>query len=168
MQNKNIGWIFKETVCTSRSIVIIPEATRRANEQWVVKNESKAFLFVYSLTLNEWAINQMQANLKVDISLVIYKSSLFTDVSQSMCSWKFCKIPRTTPVPVSLKKACLQPATLLKRRHRCFPVNFVKFLRIPFSKKSSGQLPINIYSANNLFSWSTKHSHCLERFIMLG
>ena len=29
---------------------------------------------------------------------------------------------------------CLRPSTLLKKRlwHRCFPVNFVKFLRTPF------------------------------------
>ena len=32
------------------------------------------------------------------------------------------------------KVADLRPATLLKKRlwHRCFPVNFAKFLRIPF------------------------------------
>ena len=32
-------------------------------------------------------------------------------------------------------KWCLRPATLLKKRlwHRCFPVNFVRFLRTPFS-----------------------------------
>ena len=32
-----------------------------------------------------------------------------------------------------------RPATLLKKRlwHRCFPVNFVKFIRTPFSEKSS-------------------------------
>ena len=32
------------------------------------------------------------------------------------------------------KVAGLRPATLLKKRlwHRCFPVNFVKFLRTPF------------------------------------
>ena len=32
------------------------------------------------------------------------------------------------------KVAGLRPATLLKKRlwHRCFPVNFAKFLRIPF------------------------------------
>ena len=34
------------------------------------------------------------------------------------------------------------PATLLKKRlwHRCFPVNFAKFLRIPFLQNTSGQL----------------------------
>ena len=33
----------------------------------------------------------------------------------------------------------VQPATLLKRRlwHRCFPVNFAKFLRTPFSQNTS-------------------------------
>ena len=49
---------------------------------------------------------------------------------------KFHKIDRKTPVPQSLfnKIADLRLATLLKERlwHRCFPVNFVKFLRTPF------------------------------------
>ena len=36
----------------------------------------------------------------------------------------------------------LRPATLLKKRlwHRCFPVNFAKFLRTPFSQNTSGRL----------------------------
>ena len=36
----------------------------------------------------------------------------------------------------------LRPATLLKKRlwHRCFSVNFAKFLRTPFSQKTSGLL----------------------------
>ena len=35
-----------------------------------------------------------------------------------------------------------RPATLLKKRlwHRCFPVNFVKFLRTPFLQNTSGRL----------------------------
>ena len=34
------------------------------------------------------------------------------------------------------------PTTLLKKRlrHRCFPVNFEKFLRTPFSQNNSGRL----------------------------
>ena len=34
----------------------------------------------------------------------------------------------------SQENTCVRPATLLKKRlwHRCFPVNFVKFLRTPF------------------------------------
>ena len=37
-------------------------------------------------------------------------------------------------------------ATLLKKRlwHRCFPVNFAKFLRIPFSKNTSRRLLISV------------------------
>ena len=36
--------------------------------------------------------------------------------------------------------ASLRPATLLKKRlwHRCFPVNFAKFLRTPFFQNTSG------------------------------
>ena len=36
----------------------------------------------------------------------------------------------------------LRPATLLKKRlwHRCFLVNFVKFLRTPFLQNTSGRL----------------------------
>ena len=38
-----------------------------------------------------------------------------------------------TPVPEFNKVAGLRPVTLLKKRlwHRCFPVNFSKFLRTP-------------------------------------
>ena len=40
------------------------------------------------------------------------------------------------------KNAGVRPTTLLKRRlwHRCFPVNFVKFLRTPFLQNISGRL----------------------------
>ena len=41
---------------------------------------------------------------------------------------KFCKIQRERPVPQSFDL------------HMCFPVNFVKFLRIPFSQNTSGRL----------------------------
>ena len=41
----------------------------------------------------------------------------------------------------------LKPAALLKKRHwhRCFPSNFVKFLRIPFLQNTSGQLLLETY-----------------------
>ena len=39
------------------------------------------------------------------------------------------------------KNAGLRPAILLKRLwHRCFPVNFTKFLKTPFSQNTSGHL----------------------------
>ena len=45
----------------------------------------------------------------------------------------------------------LTPATLFKKRHwhRCFPVNFSKFLRTPFLQKTSGELLLNIFSDGN-------------------
>ena len=38
------------------------------------------------------------------------------------------------------------PATLLKKRlwHRCFPVNFAKFLRTPFLQNTSGRLLLKL------------------------
>ena len=44
--------------------------------------------------------------------------------------------------PFFNKNADLRPAALLKKRlwHRCFPVNFAKFLRTPFLQKNSGRL----------------------------
>ena len=57
-----------------------------------------------------------------------------------LCSVKkvFCK----TPVPESKSHLSLRPTTLLKKRvwHRCFPVNFAKFLRKPFLQNTSGRL----------------------------
>ena len=40
------------------------------------------------------------------------------------------------------KHLCLTPVTLLKKRpwHRCFPLNFAKFLRAPFLQNTSGRL----------------------------
>ena len=57
-------------------------------------------------------------------------------VLSKKCSEKFRKFYRKTPVPESFfnKVVGLKPATLLKKRlwYRCFPVNFVKFLRTLF------------------------------------
>ena len=46
------------------------------------------------------------------------------------------------------KVASLRPATLLKKRpwHRCFPVNFAKFLRKPFLQNTSRRLLLNLSS----------------------
>ena len=48
-----------------------------------------------------------------------------------------------------LRNIGLRPATLLKKRlwHRCFPTNFVKFLRTPFSQNTSGRLLLNVIFA---------------------
>ena len=46
----------------------------------------------------------------------------------------------------SVKKLRLRPATLLKKRlqHRCFPMNFAKFLRTPFFRELLLQMLLNI------------------------
>ena len=48
------------------------------------------------------------------------------------------------PEVFCFKVVGLRPATLLKKSlwHRCFPVNFVKFLRTPFLQNTSGWLPL--------------------------
>ena len=66
--------------------------------------------------------------------------------------------------------AGLRPATLLKKRpwRRCFPVNFTKFLRIPFSQNTSGRLLLivvfkilsNVHDGDFLRKYS--HHTCLK------
>ena len=51
------------------------------------------------------------------------------------------------------KVAGLMPATLLKKRlwHRCFPVNFVKFLRTPFLQNTSRRLLLYFFASEISF-----------------
>ena len=84
-----------------------------------------------------------------------------------MCSWKFHKIHRKTPVP----------ETFLKKRlwYRCFTVNFVKFLRTPFLQNTSERLLLNVGYWSKSISWKYFMFHemtlklyfmkCLERNI---
>ena len=79
-------------------------------------------------------------------------------VSVKRCSWKFRKIHRKTPVPESFcyNVAGLRPATLIKKRlwHRCFPMNFAKFLRTSFFTEHFWWLLLNNaggLSANDMF-----------------
>ena len=64
------------------------------------------------------------------------------------------------------KVACLRPATLLKKRlwHRCFPVNFEKFLITPFYKTPLGDYFCLIFtslSARNVASLLHRSSYIL-------
>ena len=60
----------------------------------------------------------------------------------------FRKIHKKAPVPDSVfnEIAVLQAAALLQKRprRRCFPVNFVEFLRTPFLKNFSGRLLLTL------------------------
>ena len=57
-------------------------------------------------------------------------------------SKKFRKILRKTLQALFFNKVVGRPATLLKKRlwHRCFTVNFAKFLRGPLLQNTSGRL----------------------------
>ena len=72
------------------------------------------------------------------ISLGLYFRGVLSEAATGGILWKRCslqfhKINRKTPMPGSLF-SLPRPATLLKKRlcHRCFPMNFSKFLRTPF------------------------------------
>ena len=83
---------------------------------------------------------------------------------QKRCSWKFCKIFRKTPVRVSFlnKVAGLRRATLLKKRlwHRCFPVNFAKFVATPFYRTPLDDCFCKPLPANFTSHISTDKFHC--------
>ena len=70
------------------------------------------------------------------IIVMVVCKLILTEVVVQRCSYNFRKFHRKTSVK------SLAPATLLKKRlwHRCFPVNFAKFVRIPFLKNTSGRL----------------------------
>ena len=70
---------------------------------------------------------------KIQLSEVFLKES---------CFLKFRNIHGKKPVLESLKVACFQTCSVIKKRlqHRCFHVNFAKFVRIPFLQNTSGRL----------------------------
>ena len=67
---------------------------------------------------------------------------------QNRYSERFRKIHRKAPEPDSVfnEFAGLQPAAILRKRprSRCFPVNFVWFLRTSFLQNSSGRLLLTL------------------------
>ena len=66
------------------------------------------------------------------------ESSFSSRTSEKRHFWIFNMIIcRSSRSDVFRRKDVLKPATLLKKRlwHRCFPVNFAKFLRKPFLKE---------------------------------
>ena len=78
------------------------------------------------LLINSYFFHSLPDKLfDIQFTDLVLLSSLLND--QNRCSSKFCKIHRKTL------------ATLLKKRlwHRCFPVNFTKFLRTPFLQSTS-------------------------------
>ena len=75
------------------------------------------------------------------------------------------------------KHLCLTPVTLLKKRpwHRCFPLNFAKFLRAPFLQNTSGRLLLpmalpfyGILNSVNLFLIQQLYWWTYQNFIVSG
>ena len=100
------------------------------------------------------------------ITLVEYAFIRFTCKWPYIFSWTILPLPLPLPLPPNWSISYLnrssgpevfyRPASLLKKRlwHRCFPVNFVKFLRTPFLQNTSGGDSVDIvvkYSQNPLF-----------------
>ena len=48
--------------------------------------------------------------------------------------------------------------------HRCFPVNFVKYLRTPFLQNTSGRLLLPLLSSVNVFAYTEKGQRFREMF----
>ena len=71
-------------------------------------------------------------------SLKIHIVRLFRARSSKTIECRFSLKCQKRPPDVFFKKR--KPATLLKLRlwHKCFPVNFAKFLRTPFLQNTSG------------------------------
>ena len=73
----------------------------------------------------------------------VYILRLYRWISRSSHRrWSVKKGVLTNFAKLTGKHLCQRPATLLKKRlwHRCFPVNFAKFLRTPFLRNTSGLL----------------------------
>ena len=65
---------------------------------------------------------------------------------------------------LEISRSCLRPATLLKKRlwHKCFPVNFVKFLRRSFLQSTSGGVVLLVFltSFGNL-AWKVVNDYSI-------
>ena len=93
-----------------------------------------------------------------------------TEAVDQICSVKkfFFKISQNSQentcarVSFLIKVAGLMPATLLKKRlwRRCFPVNFVKFLRTSFWQNTSGRLLLSFIEKINGFCEPCKKWRC--------
>ena len=80
---------------------------------------------------------------------------------EKRCSLKCCKIHRKAPVSESLllKQTPVEACNFIKKRlcQRCFPVNFAKFFRTPFSQNTSGRLLLKNIKKNFLGEGSFLH-----------
>ena len=76
----------------------------------------------YIANSDDIAVTNAKCNILTQSPEVFYRKS---------CSWKFRKIHRKTPAP----EFFLIKLQVWGLWHRCFPVNFTKFLRTPFFRR---------------------------------
>ena len=96
---------------------------------------------------------------------VLWKK-VFLEISQNFTGKHLCE---------SLffnKVAGLGPSTLFKKSlwHRCFPVNFEKFLKTPFLQNTSGRLFLTFEGSLNLtnlkLGW-INHNYCIFKNVFI-
>ena len=81
------------------------------------------------------------------------------------CSQKFCKIHRKTPVSESLFLIKLQASASGRLWHKCFPVNFAKFLRTRFLQSTSRRLLLIVgFNAIKLLIINSLLNFCKRSF----
>ena len=94
----------------------------------------------------------------------IRKARLDSEPFMDIYFLRYDRLDLTQFFEISLTPLCLLffssiswswPATLLKERHwhRCFPVNFAKFLRTPFLQNTYGRLLLYIRFSSILSNW---------------
>ena len=117
-------------IATKISNILFPRRDRKEKAMWIFKNKS---LFSWFSTRNDHLLSFSDHMLWSRFSrgsLLLFSGS----------SDMFCKNDIHKNLQKSQENTCarvslpgLRPATFLKKRpwHRYFPVNFVKFLRIP-------------------------------------
>ena len=103
--------------------------------------------------------NCFEKHLRTIASIYNFKN-LFNTLNASLSSYRnqsvrsalrnFAKFTR--------KNLCYFVATCLKKRqvHRCFPLNFLKFLRTPFLQNTSGRLFLDCLQKNALILRESK------------
>ena len=114
-------------------------------------------IFLNSLASNKWVKHRFPCEYRSlefrNIEFRIFMRKIKFPLQNIIVTWlnyinvKFLKVSQTSQENTCLRasfliKLQLRPATLLKRKiwHRCFPVNFVKFLRTPILQNISGRL----------------------------
>ena len=116
---------------------------------------------------NHWCRILVLLSMENDLSRSSYRScsvkKVFLEVSRNSQE-NTC--PESLFNKVNNNKG-LRPATLLKKRlfHRCFPVNFAKFLRTPFLQSTSRRLLLDMLVDKN-FSRAHYFSHTFYNFFI--